>query len=160
MFVCRCLARNTRCNTMSHLTMPFFRTWLAHKTPMYNHVTPHRRREYVQESCPVPCILWRYSSSTLDMCTLHQETRGQGGEGGKGEKVERGTEREGGGERGRRRDDKRDMALECHRRNRNPRPKPQKFSKLVFLIEFSWSCIFLNWLSGALVGVGGSDFVA
>ena len=42
---------------------------------------------------------------------------------------------------------------------RNPRPQPQKFSKLVFLIELSKSCLFLNWLSGALVGVGGSDIV-
>ena len=45
-----------------------------------------------------------------------------------------------------------------HRWNRNPRPQPQTFSKLVFLIQFSQSYIFLNWLSGALVGVGGPDF--
>ena len=43
--------------------------------------------------------------------------------------------------------------------NRNPRPQPQKFSKLLFLVSFSESCIFLNRLSGALVGVGGSDFI-
>ena len=30
--------------------------------------------------------------------------------------------------------------------------------KLVFLIQFGESCIFLNWLSGALVGVGGFRF--
>ena len=40
-----------------------------------------------------------------------------------------------------------------------PRPQPQTFSKLVFLIEFSKSYICLDWLSGALVGVGGSDFI-
>ena len=39
----------------------------------------------------------------------------------------------------------------------NPR-RPRNFSKLVFLMTFSRSYIFLNWLSGALVGVGGSDF--
>ena len=32
-------------------------------------------------------------------------------------------------------------------------------SNLGFLIEFSESYIFVNWLSGALVGVGGSDFI-
>ena len=46
-----------------------------------------------------------------------------------------------------------------HRWNRNPRPRPHQFSKLVFLIELSQSWIFLNWLSGALVGLGGSDFI-
>ena len=46
-----------------------------------------------------------------------------------------------------------------HRWNRNPRPQPQKFNKLVFLIQFSWSYISLNWLSVALVGVWGSDFI-
>ena len=40
-----------------------------------------------------------------------------------------------------------------------PDPKPQKFTKLVFLLYFSPSSIFLNWLSVALVGVGGSDFI-
>ena len=39
------------------------------------------------------------------------------------------------------------------------RPQPQTFSKLTFLSEFSKSYTFLNWLSGALVGVGGSDFI-
>ena len=46
-----------------------------------------------------------------------------------------------------------------HRRIRNPRPQPQKFSKLAFLIQFSQYCICPNWLSGALVWVGGSDFI-
>ena len=46
-----------------------------------------------------------------------------------------------------------------HRWNRNPRPQPHKFSKLVFLIKFSESYICLNWLSGVLVGVGGSGFI-
>ena len=40
-----------------------------------------------------------------------------------------------------------------------PDPKPQKFSKLVFIIEFSQSRIFLNWWSGALVGVLVSYFI-
>ena len=31
----------------------------------------------------------------------------------------------------------------------NPRPRPQTFSKLVFPMNFSQSCIFLKWLSGA-----------
>ena len=44
---------------------------------------------------------------------------------------------------------------QVHRWNRNPRHQPEKFSKLVFLMYLSQSCIFLNWLSGALVGVGG-----
>ena len=44
-----------------------------------------------------------------------------------------------------------------HRWNRNPRPQPQ--SNLVFLTQLSSYYIFLNWLFGALVGVGGSDFV-
>ena len=43
----------------------------------------------------------------------------------------------------------------AHRWNRNPRPQPQKSSKQAFLIYFSQSCIFLNWLSGALVGGRG-----
>ena len=46
-----------------------------------------------------------------------------------------------------------------HRWNRNPRPKPQKFSKQMYLIELSRSWFYLNWSSGALVGVGGSDFI-
>ena len=33
-------------------------------------------------------------------------------------------------------------------------PQPHEFDKLVFLAEFSQSFISLNWLSGALVGVG------
>ena len=37
---------------------------------------------------------------------------------------------------------------------RNPRPRPQKFSKLVFLMNSSQAYICLNWLSGVLVGVG------
>ena len=40
--------------------------------------------------------------------------------------------------------------------NRNPRPQPQKFSKLVFLIEVSEQYSCLNWLSGAPVGVRDS----
>ena len=46
-----------------------------------------------------------------------------------------------------------------HRWSRNPRPQPQTFSKLALLIYFGESYIFLNWLSGALVGVGDSDFI-
>ena len=42
---------------------------------------------------------------------------------------------------------------------RNPRPQPQKLSKYVCLIEFDEFYICLNWLPGALVGVGGSDFI-
>ena len=41
--------------------------------------------------------------------------------------------------------------VSAHRWKRNPRPLPQRFSKLVSLIEFSQYCIFLNWRSGALV---------
>ena len=37
--------------------------------------------------------------------------------------------------------------------------KPQKLSELMFLIEVINYYICLNWLSGALVGVGGSDFI-
>ena len=40
-----------------------------------------------------------------------------------------------------------------HRWNRNPRPQPQKFSKLVFLIWCCSYCICLNWLSGAGVPI-------
>ena len=45
--------------------------------------------------------------------------------------------------------------------NRNPRPQPWKFSNPVCLCYnlFVEYCICLNWLSGALVGVGGSDFI-
>ena len=39
-----------------------------------------------------------------------------------------------------------------HRWNRNPRPQPQTFRNLV-------DYMFIHWLSGALVGVGGSDFI-
>ena len=46
-----------------------------------------------------------------------------------------------------------------HRWNRKPRTPTSNISNLVFLMEFSQSSIFLNGLSGALVGVGGSDFV-
>ena len=35
-----------------------------------------------------------------------------------------------------------------HRWNRNPRPHPQTFSKLVCLLWFSWFYICLDWLSG------------
>ena len=48
---------------------------------------------------------------------------------------------------------------QVHRWNRNPRPQPEKLSKLVFLVTIGEYCICLNWLSGALVGVGGSDFI-
>ena len=41
---------------------------------------------------------------------------------------------------------------------RNPRPRPQTFGKLALLITFSPYYILLNWLSGSLVGVGGSNF--
>ena len=51
------------------------------------------------------------------------------------------------------------MSTFIHRRNMNPRPQPKTYSKFVFLIYFSWSYIFRNLLSGALVGVGGSDFI-
>ena len=47
----------------------------------------------------------------------------------------------------------------AHRWNRKPRPQPEKFSKTVSLTRFSRYDICLNWLSGALVGVGGSDFI-
>ena len=42
--------------------------------------------------------------------------------------------------------------------NRNPRPQRQTFSKLVFLIYVMYY-ISSNWLSWALVGVGGFDFI-
>ena len=42
---------------------------------------------------------------------------------------------------------------------RTPDPQLWKFSKLVLLIYFGEYCICLDWLSGALVGVGGSDFI-
>ena len=43
----------------------------------------------------------------------------------------------------------------------DPKPQPKIFSKLVFLMYLSQSSIisFLNWLSGALVGVRGSDLI-
>ena len=41
-----------------------------------------------------------------------------------------------------------------HRWNRNPRPQPQKFDELEFLVCVGESYICLNWLSGALVEVG------
>ena len=50
----------------------------------------------------------------------------------------------------------RDMS---HRWNRNPRPQPRKFRTLVSLIRNISYYIVLNWLSRALVGVGGSDFI-
>ena len=40
-----------------------------------------------------------------------------------------------------------------------PKPQPQKFSKLVFLINSVDIAFRRNWFSGALVGVGGSDFI-
>ena len=46
-----------------------------------------------------------------------------------------------------------------HRWNRTPRPQPQTFSKLVFILYFSSCYIFLNRSSGAPVGVRGSDFI-
>ena len=45
-----------------------------------------------------------------------------------------------------------------HRWNGNPRPQPEKFRELMSLISFSESYIFLNWLSGALVGGRGFGF--
>ena len=39
-----------------------------------------------------------------------------------------------------------------------PTPAPEIW-KLVLLMKFSSSYIFLNWLSGALVGVGDSEFI-
>ena len=48
---------------------------------------------------------------------------------------------------------------DTHRWNMNLRPGPQTFSKQVFTILCSWYCISLNWSSGALVGVGGSNFI-
>ena len=41
----------------------------------------------------------------------------------------------------------------------NPEPQPQTFGKLASLVESSLSYIALNCLSGAPVGVGGSDFI-
>ena len=40
-----------------------------------------------------------------------------------------------------------------------PDPSPKAFSRLVFLLELSWDYVFLSWLSGALLGVGGSYFI-
>ena len=40
-----------------------------------------------------------------------------------------------------------------------PDPDPKHLVDLGFLLEVSKSYICLNWLSGALVGVGGSDFI-
>ena len=40
-----------------------------------------------------------------------------------------------------------------------PDPSPRNIMNWCFLIYFNCSYIFLNWLSGALVGVGGSDFI-
>ena len=40
-----------------------------------------------------------------------------------------------------------------------PEPQPQKCSKLVSRVELSQAYMFLNWLSAALVGVGGSDCI-
>ena len=51
------------------------------------------------------------------------------------------------------------LSTRDQRWNRNPRSQPHKFSKLVFLMKFSSSLICLNCLSGALVGVRGSDFM-
>ena len=49
--------------------------------------------------------------------------------------------------------------LRLHRWNSSPRPQPQKLSKLLSLIHISQHYICLNWLSEALGGVGGSDFI-
>ena len=40
-----------------------------------------------------------------------------------------------------------------------PDHNPRNLSTLTFLMTFSQSCIFLNWLSGVLVAVWGSDFI-
>ena len=40
-----------------------------------------------------------------------------------------------------------------------PRPRPKNFSKLVLRTCFCQACICISWLSGALVGVAGSDFI-
>ena len=51
--------------------------------------------------------------------------------------------------------------VHTHRWSRNPLPQPPTtFSKVVSLIQFKQSYIFLHWLPGALVGVGGSDLIA
>ena len=42
---------------------------------------------------------------------------------------------------------------------RTPEPQLQKFGKLVLLLEVGEYRICLDWLSGALVGVGGSDLL-
>ena len=47
-----------------------------------------------------------------------------------------------------------------HPWNRNPRPRPDTISNLVSLMTFNLYYMFLNWLSGILVGVGGSDFIS
>ena len=44
---------------------------------------------------------------------------------------------------------------QAHRRNRNPRPQPLTFSKLVFPIWLGQSCIRPSFLSGALIGGRG-----
>ena len=46
-----------------------------------------------------------------------------------------------------------------HQRLFPPQPQPPTFSKLVFLIEFSYHYIFLSWLSGVLVGIGVGLFI-
>ena len=52
------------------------------------------------------------------------------------------------------------MAAErSHRWNKETLTATPKFSKLAFLIYFVTFYVCLNWLSGALVGVGGSDFI-
>ena len=55
--------------------------------------------------------------------------------------------------------DPRGVRVRAHRWNTNPRPQPETFGKLVSLMQFSQSYIFLNWLSGFLLGVGNSDFI-
>ena len=42
---------------------------------------------------------------------------------------------------------------------RTPRPQTKTISKLVSLISFSKPYMFLNSLSGVLLGIGGSDFI-
>jgi len=46
--ICRCLARNARRNTTSHLTADAGFSYISRaKRLMYHHVTPHRRREWL-----------------------------------------------------------------------------------------------------------------
>ena len=74
MFGLRCLARDDRCDTMSHLNVDAILSYMSRaKRLMSHHITPHRRRVYsaqvatVTENgrATVPLFSWSWTNVAL-----------------------------------------------------------------------------------------------